>query len=122
MEPTDLTCPSCGSAWKVIKAPDGPIACPNCKAVVGQATAGAVAPQPAPAIVTALPPDRPPAAVSDIDDPGVGVPARGKVPDLAPPRRGRNPLLTVAVVVLIVLLVPVALSVCLFAVCTASFG
>jgi hypothetical protein len=41
------------------------------------------------------------------------------VPDT--PRRGRHPLVTVAVILLILILVPLALVACLFAVCTVMF-
>src|SRR6478752_1326850 len=29
MEPTDLTCDKCGTTWKLIKAGDGPVLCPE---------------------------------------------------------------------------------------------
>jgi uncharacterized Zn finger protein (UPF0148 family) len=34
MEPTDLTCPTCGATWKLIKASADRIVCPYCKAQV----------------------------------------------------------------------------------------
>ena len=132
MEPTDLTCPNCGATWKLIKAGDGPITCPKCHAVVGPAPGAAESPpaqpQPAPPVaspdpVAATPPVAltPRPAADDADDPGIGTPSFGRMPDLTPPRRGRHPLVTVAVVLLLIFLVPVALCSVLFAVCSLAF-
>jgi hypothetical protein len=137
MDPTDLTCAHCGTSWKVIKA-DGPIACPNCKAVVGQAQPTTPPPEPSappapppsspppPAAVraqapTAAPLPRPSPNLTDADDPGIGAPPRVRIRAVEPPRRRRHPLVTVAVILGLIMLVPVALSVCLFAVCWVAY-
>ena len=126
MGPTDLTCPKCGTSWKVIKPGDGPITCPSCKAVVGpgpappdpQPVPPARAPAPAPVTSPATPArPRPAPDLTDADDPGIGTPSLGRMPDLAPRRRGRHPLVTVAIILLLLLLIPVALCSVLFAVC-----
>lgn len=127
MEGTDLTCGNCGAAWKVIKAGDGPLACPKCHAVVGPAPAGgpAAPPPPAPTAGDLGPPAATPLprpAADDTDDPGIGAPPPARMPDLSPPRRVRHPLVTVAVILLLLFLVPVALCSVLFAVCTFVFG
>ena len=126
MEPTELTCPGCGTSWKVIKAGDGPITCPNCKAVVGAAPPPPTPARPAAPPAPAAPPPpvprpRPATDLSDVDDPGIGAPVRSRIPDVPVERRGRHPLATVAIVLLIVMLVPVALFACLWAVCAAAF-
>jgi hypothetical protein len=136
MESTDLTCARCGTSWKVIKA-DGPITCPNCKAVVGDGAPAAPPPNPippppatpdpaptsipAPVRATAAPRPRPAADLSDADDPGIGAPPPLRIPDVEPARRRWHPLLTVAVILGLILLVPVALVACLFAVCSVMF-
>src|SRR5262245_51748562 len=126
MEPTDLTCGQCGTSWKLIKAGNGPITCPHCKATIEQGTPAA--PPTPPAEVRAPEAVAPPLAaagvrpaapteISDADDPGIGAPPRARFPVPDVPRRGRHPLVTVAVVLLLMLLVPLALIACLFAVC-----
>jgi hypothetical protein len=133
MEGTDLTCPKCGTTWKLIKAGDGPIRCPNCKAVVGPGPTAAspAGPQPVPPVTgpaaapvtasTAPAIPRPAPDLTDADDPGIGAAPAGRMPDLTPPRRGRHPLVTVATILLLLLLVPLALCSVLFAVCTFMF-
>jgi hypothetical protein len=132
MDPIDLTCPKCGTAWKLIKAGDGPVTCPNCKSAIdGEPTNShsPVSPPPTegrsanPVMATAPAADHPPSArdLSDADDPGIGVPSRLRMPAPDLPRRGRHPLVTVAVVLLLLLLVPLALVACLFAVCAVLF-
>ena len=132
MDPIDLTCPKCGTAWKLIKAGDGPITCPHCRAVIDQGTPAAPpappaevrAPEPvAPPPPSALAGERPaaPPEISDADDPGIGATLRASMPIPDTRRRGRHPLVTVAVVLLLMLLVPLALVACLFAVCTVMF-
>jgi len=126
MEPTDLTCPKCGTTWKLIKAGDGPITCPNCKATMEQGPPVTPLTHPAPLAGTPPAPIATPAPaatapdVSDVDDPGIGSPARARMPVPDVPRR-RHPLVTVAVVLLLILLVPLALVACLFAVCAVMF-
>jgi hypothetical protein len=136
MEPTDLTCAHCGTTWKVIKA-DGPITCPNCKAVVGGGAPAASVPNPipsppamadpaptaipAPARATAAGRPRPAVDLSDADDPGIGAPPPLRIPDVGPVRRRWHPLVTVAVILGLIMLVPVALVACLFAVCSVMF-
>ena len=131
MDGTELTCPNCGATWKLIKAGDGPITCPKCHAVVGPppvagTPAGEATPDPAPSrpapLVTASAPPSPKPTADDVDDPGIGAPPVGRMPELTAPRRGRHPLVTVAVVLLLLFLVPVALCSVLFAVCTLAFG
>jgi hypothetical protein len=142
MEPTDLTCSKCGTTWKLIKAGDGPITCPQCKAPIeGTATSAAVAatlappvasptipapppPSPAPAESAPTRPPRAPEAsrVPDSDDRDLrrDYEERGGPP--FPPRRRRHPLLVVLIVLLILfVLLPVAGIVLLFAVCAYSF-
>jgi hypothetical protein len=46
MEPRSITCPKCQTEWKIIKAGEGPIACPHCKAIVEPA------PEASPAVPT----------------------------------------------------------------------
>jgi hypothetical protein len=134
MDPINLTCPKCGTGWKLIKAGDGPITCPNCKAPIDGSPSVPVPAAPAPveirpplpAPVPTVPtvpaePPRPAPDVSDADDPGIGVPPRARFPVADVPRRGRHPLVTVAVVLLIIILVPLALVACLFAVCAVMF-
>jgi hypothetical protein len=126
MEGTDLTCPKCGTNWKLIKAGDGPITCPTCKAVVGPGPSPAD-PQPVPPVAGPVPAPvrapgtpaspRPATDLTDADDPGIGGPSLGRIPDMAPRRRGRHPLVTVAIVLLLLFLIPVALCSVLFAVC-----
>lgn len=132
MDGTDLTCPNCGTSWKLIKAGDGPVTCPSCKAVVGPAppagdqpsalATGRPIPKPAapPAPAVSPFPSGPGTAPNDADDPGIGAPPRGRMPDVAP-RRGRHPLVTVAIILLLLLLVPVALCSVLWAVCAMAF-
>jgi hypothetical protein len=131
MDPTDLTCPKCGTAWKVIKAADGPVTCPNCKAPVS--APAAATPTPAPAAEPAPPP--PPVEASP--SPAPARPAVRHLPDSGdrelrrdyadsggprfPSGRRRHPLLVVLTVLLILfVLLPVAGIVLLFAVCAWS--
>jgi hypothetical protein len=132
MDGIDLTCERCGATWKLIKAGDGPVTCPKCHAVVGstlaagtpagEATPAAPAGNAARPAATAASPPSPRPAADDADDPGIGVPSLGRMPDLTPTRRGRHPLVTVAIILLLLFLVPVALCSVLFAVCTFAFG
>jgi len=122
MDPIDLTCPKCGAAWKLIKAGDGPVTCPNCKTPIGQGPAASpVAPAAPPKPVPTPAPGATVPDVSDADDPGLVAPARARMPVPDIPRRGRHPLVTVAVVLLLILLIPLALVACLFAVCAVMF-
>jgi hypothetical protein len=142
MEPTDLTCSTCGTAWKLIKAGDGPITCPHCKAPVeapgaGAALAATSAPAAAPPAEPATPPPSPAPAESAPIQP-TRAPEVSRLPDSDdrdlrrdyedqggppfPARRRRHPLLVVLVVLLILfVLLPVAGIVLLFAVCAYSF-
>ena len=123
MEGTDLSCPKCGTIWKLIKAGDGPITCPNCKAVVGSAPTAPPPTSPTPRPVAADPivPASARPAADDEDDPGIGGRPLGRMPEQAPPRRGRHPLVTVAIILLLLFLVPIALCSVLFAVCSVAF-
>jgi hypothetical protein len=120
MDPIDLTCPKCGTAWKLVKAGDGPITCPNCRAPMEGSPPASAPVAPAPPAATPAPAPAAP-DVSDADDPGIGTVPRvhRPVPDV--PRRGRHPLVTVAVILMILILVPLALVACLFAVCAVMF-
>ncbi len=122
MDPIDLTCPKCGAAWKLVKAGDGPIACPKCKAPIGPGSpAPPVAADDPPQPMATPAPALPVPEVSDADDPGLVAPAHARMPTPVVPRRGRHPLVTVAVVLLLILLIPLALVACLFAVCAVMF-
>jgi uncharacterized Zn finger protein (UPF0148 family) len=138
MEPTNLTCPRCGTTWKLIKAGDGPITCPHCKAPVeGTAASAAVAATSAPPVASPTIPATPPPSPAPAE-PAPARPTRApevsRVPDSDdrelrrdyeepggsrfPPRRRRHPLLIVLTVLLILfVLLPVALFALLFAVC-----
>ena len=136
MEPTDLTCAKCGTSWKLIKAGDGPIACPSCKAPVGEPPAQPVSPTPAdapPLVESPVPPNapapeptvvtqrpRPADARSDHDD-RFARSLRRRAADVEPRRRW-HPLVTVGLILLLLLMVPVVLVALFFAVCAYSFG
>ena len=133
MDPIDLTCPKCGTGWKLIKAGDAPITCPHCKAAIDQGKPATATVPPPPVEVRASVPVAPPSSaatgerpaaqteISDADDPGIGAAPRASMPITDIPRRGRHPLVTVAVVLLLLILVPLALVACLFAVCAVIF-
>lgn len=72
MEPMSLTCPNCNTSWKLIKAGEGPITCPNCKAVVDTSA-------PAPTIPEVIP--APPASTEAAATPPIAAPTE---PVLAP--------------------------------------
>jgi|SRR5262245_7716965 len=139
MDPTRLTCPKCGAAWKVIKAGKGLVTCPQCKAALDAAspeavpapklpearsptstTSPAVEPSPEPPPLPALS-SVPLPPVADVDDPALVA----DYDDRPTPRRrnGMAPLLKVAItLVALMILVPLAFIILFLVACAVMIA